>query len=364
LFENDLISYGASPAQVRAMAHELGLKCFTLQPFRDFEGMPPELRARTFDRIERKFDLMQALGTDLLLICSNVSPSCLPDRSRIVEDFRELGERAARRGLRVGYEALAWGRHINDHRDAWSIVEAAAHPAVGLILDTFHSLAREIPIASLNAIAIDKVFLLQVADAPLVKMDYLSWSRHLRCMPGQGELPVFEYVSMLAARGYAGALSLEIFNDRFRAGSAGAVALDGKRSLVYLRDEIAQRHPLASHARLPPRVRCSAIEFIEFALDEAELRRLTPMLSALGFDQAGQHRRKSVSRWCQGDINLVLNSEPEGFAHAYNGLHGASVCAFGLRVGSADDAMKRAQALQIQAFERGRWRPHLLHAGG
>ena len=150
IFESDLL---ASPEPVRvigAMMRDLGLTCVAFQPFRDFEGMPEKLRARVFDRAERKFDLLQELGTDLMLVSSNVSPDALADRGRIVADFHELGERAAARGLRVGFEALAWGRHINDHRDAWDIVRQVNHPAVGLALDSFSSLARGIPIDSLQ----------------------------------------------------------------------------------------------------------------------------------------------------------------------------------------------------------------------
>ena len=53
---------------------------------------------------------MQELGTDLMLVCSSVSPLALGGIDRAAADLRELGERAAARGLRVGYEALAWGR--------------------------------------------------------------------------------------------------------------------------------------------------------------------------------------------------------------------------------------------------------------
>src|SRR5439155_3438758 len=121
------------------------------QPFRDFEGLPEPQRARVFDRAERKFDLMQELDTKLMLVCSNVSPTALGGIDRAAQDFRELGERAARRGLRVGYEALAWGRHINDHRDAWEIVRRADHPNIGLILDSFHTLARRIDVDTIRA---------------------------------------------------------------------------------------------------------------------------------------------------------------------------------------------------------------------
>ena len=80
---------------------------------------------------------------------------------RAADDFRELAERAARRELRVGYEALAWGRHINDHRDAWEIVRRADHPNVGLILDSFHTLAMKIDVETIRAIPGDRIFIVQ-----------------------------------------------------------------------------------------------------------------------------------------------------------------------------------------------------------
>ena len=135
MFENDLLSFNGTPADVRRMIEGLGLRTITFQPFRDFEGMPTERRARVFQRAERKFDLMQELGCDLLMICSNVSPESLGGIDRSAADLRELGERAAKRGLRVGFEALAWGRHINDYRDAWELVRRADHPAIGVVLE-------------------------------------------------------------------------------------------------------------------------------------------------------------------------------------------------------------------------------------
>lgn len=152
IFENDFLAFDGSPADVGKLVRDHGLEITLFQPFRDFEGMPEPLRSRTFDRAERKFDVMQQLGTDLALVCSNVSPAAIGGIDRAAEDFHELGERAARRGLRVGYEALAWGRHISDHRDAWEIVRRADHPNVGLILDSFHTLSRKIDVNSIRSI--------------------------------------------------------------------------------------------------------------------------------------------------------------------------------------------------------------------
>ena len=71
VMEADLLAFDGTPADIRRMAAELGLTIDLYQPFRDFEAMPEPQRARNLDRAERKFDIMQALGTDLVLVCSN-----------------------------------------------------------------------------------------------------------------------------------------------------------------------------------------------------------------------------------------------------------------------------------------------------
>ncbi|GAB4069210.1 sugar phosphate isomerase/epimerase and 4-hydroxyphenylpyruvate domain-containing protein [Ancylobacter sonchi] len=347
IFENDLIAFPGSPAEVRRICGDLGLSIVTCQPFRDFEGMPEGRRQRTFDRAERKFDLLQELGSELLFVCSNVSPEAQSGIDRLAADFVELGERAGRRGLRVGYEALAWGRHIYDYRDAWEIVRRAGRPEVGVVLDSFHILARKLDLATIATIPRDKIAMVQMADAPLLQLDPLSWSRHWRCLPGQGDLDLAGFMDALVATGYDGVLSLEIFNDRFRAGSARSVALDGHRSLIWVLDETARRlgRPVPGAVPMPVPRPVEAVEFIEFAIAEAERPGLEKLLRAFGFGRAGRHRSKDVDLWSQGDIRLVLNSDAEGFAHSYQITHGTSVCALALRVPDAREAIERARAL-------------------
>src|ERR1700756_607447 len=135
IFESDLIASGARPREIARLCTDLGLTICAYQPFRDFEGMPAPQRTRNFVRAERKFDLMAELGTDLMLVCSNVSPLSLGGIDRASADFCELGARAHACGLRVGFEALAWGKHVSDYRDAWEIVRRADHPSIGIILD-------------------------------------------------------------------------------------------------------------------------------------------------------------------------------------------------------------------------------------
>lgn len=347
IFENDLIAFPGSPAEVRRICADLDLRIVTCQPFRDFEGMPEGRRQRVFDRAERKFDLLQELGTDLLFVCSNTSPEALAGIDRLAADFAELGERAGRRGLRVGYEALAWGRHVFDYRDAWEVVRRANRPEVGIVLDSFHILARGLDLAAIGTIPRDRIAMVQMADAPLLQMDPLSWSRHWRCLPGQGDLDLAGFMRALVATGYDGVLSLEIFNDRFRAGSARSVALDGHRSLIWLLDETARQtaRPVPGAVPMPPPGPVEAVEFIEFAVSEAERPGFETLLRALGFGRTGAHRSKDVDLWSQGDIRIVLNSEADGFAHSYQITHGTSVCALALRVPDARAAIARAEAL-------------------
>ena len=346
IFENDLLTFDGSPAEVRRMAEDLGIAITLFQPFRDFEAMPDPQRARNLDRAQRKFDLMQQLGTDLVLVCSNTSAAAIDDPARAAADLHAMAERAAASGLRVGYEALAWGRHVNRWDQAWQIVQAADHPALGLIVDSFHTLAIGDDPAGIADIPGDRIFFVQLADSPLLSMDVLSLSRHYRNFPGQGELDVPRFLRAVLASGYAGPLSLEIFNDDFRAAPARMIARDGLRSLALM-------EAATGLMDLPPPPRLHGVEFIEFAVDETTGPALAARLQTLGFAHHGHHRSKAVELYRQGDINLVLNSEPDSAASEHFQLHGVSVCAMALRVDDTDATLARAEALFCPPWRNG-----------
>jgi 4-hydroxyphenylpyruvate dioxygenase len=234
------------------------------------------------------------------------------------------------------------------------VVRRADHKAIGLVLDSFHTYARRTDVKSLYAIPGDRIFLVQLADAPWLEMDVLSWSRHFRCFPGQGDFPLLEFMAAVEATGYQGDLSLEIFNDQFRAGSPRAFALDGQRSLIYLMDQLRGRTGKSPVAipKMPPRSQCLGVEFIEFAVDDRTADELGAFFGGLGFRKAGQHKSKAVTRWTQGAINLVINREKEGFAHSHYITHGPSVCAIGLKVDSARDTLDRAEKLCDTPFRQ------------
>src|SRR5690606_11774821 len=114
----------------------------------------------------------------------------------------------------------------------------------------------------------EKIFFIQLADAPLLKMDHLSYSRHHRNFPLQGSFPVIPFMKKVLETGYNGPLSLEVFNDEFRAAPAKRIAQDGFRSMLYLQAE------LYPGKILPPLPEVERIEYVEFAVDAARTQLL------------------------------------------------------------------------------------------
>jgi 4-hydroxyphenylpyruvate dioxygenase len=369
LFENDLIYFNGSPAAVAGIGADLGLACELYQPFRDFEGAPDALFQKNLDRAERKFDVMQALGAPLMLVCSNTSPQVIPDEERMATQLYELAERAARRNLRIGFEALAWGRAVNLYSQAWSIVKRANHPHLGLILDSFHTLSLRDDPSGIAKIPGEKIFFMQLADAPLLAMDVLQWARHYRNFPGQGQFDLENFFEQVLVAGYTGPMSLEIFNDLFREVPNRPTAVDAMRSLLYLEAQVRKRFEIATKQNgqaaavgacvldrielfdppdVPP---LAGVSFLEFAVDDSSGRALGELLGRLGFRRAGMHRSKVVTLYRQGDINFVLNADPHSFARAQFLERGASVCAIGMRTDDHVRALNRATALHCTRFD-------------
>ena len=362
LFEADFINFNGSAHDLKRMADGLGLGIDLYQPFRDFEGMPDAIHRRNLDRAERKFDVMQALGVPMMLVCSNTSPLSLGDAERSAAQLAELAERAARRKLRIGYEALAWGRWVKLYAQAWQIVERANHPHLGLILDSFHTLSLGDDPRGIADIPGEKIFFVQMADAPLMAMDVLQWARHHRNFPGQGQFALPAFYEQVLRAGYRGTLSLEIFNDVFRATPNRRTALDAMRSLLYLESEVRARLERACAQAPEDRSAARALQgvalfdppdpapldgfaFLEFAVDEAGAQQLSALLGCLGFARVGQHRTKAVTLYRQGGVDLIVNAQPDSEARARFDAQGPCVCALGLATPDPLRAANRAAAL-------------------
>ncbi|MVU80651.1 TIM barrel protein [Nocardia sp. ET3-3] len=307
VFENDLIASPLSPSQVRRRCADLGLSIDLYQPMRDIEAVPRQDFEANLRRAARKFDLMTELGTDTVLVCSSVAPQAMDDDELAAEQLRVLAGHAADRGLRVAYEALAWGRHVNTWEHSWRIVDIADHPALGLCLDSFHILSRTDDASGIAKLPGDRIFFLQLADAPRLAMDVLQWSRHYRLFPGQGAFDLPAFLGHVLDAGYRGPLSLEVFNDVFRQADPHRAARDAMRSLLWLEEAHALRSGRAEIARPPAPPQLLGHAFTELAVGGAAAGTIAETLTAMGFTHTGTHRTKPVQLWQQGRARILLN---------------------------------------------------------
>src|SRR5918994_1450667 len=213
LFEPDLIANDHSPEEIRAMARRLGLSLELYQPLRDIEGVDEETFAENLRRAGATFATAQRLGIGVVLVCSNVATATIDSDDVSAGQLRRLGDLAQQYDIKVAFEPLAGGRFVDDYRRAWRIAAKSDHPNVGVCLDSFHVLSRRHDPAAIEDIPADKIFFLQLADAPSLSMDVLSWSRHHRLFPGEGSFDLPAFLGHVLRAGYDGPLSLEVFND-------------------------------------------------------------------------------------------------------------------------------------------------------
>jgi 4-hydroxyphenylpyruvate dioxygenase len=207
----DLFEHAEGPDVAINLLRRTGLRVAAYQALRNYEGMPAEVRRQKLGVAAQLMDQMALVGADLLVLCSNTDPGSSGDRAHMVDDLRVLGDLARRRGVRIAYEGLSWGRWIRDYRDAWALIEATDHEQVGMLLDGFH------------------IF---VMDLPMTRLDVLEVSRHYRLFPGEGIAPIDEFVQRVRGIGYTGCWSVEVFNAHYLALSPDAVAMRAARAMA------------------------------------------------------------------------------------------------------------------------------------
>jgi 4-hydroxyphenylpyruvate dioxygenase len=352
IFEPDFVASPLSAEDVASLARDLGITLDLYQPFRDFEGVAQELLRQNFHRAEAKFDVMRRMGVETMLLCSNVGTAISGDDALAADQLRQLGDLAESSGVRVAYEALAWGRYVNDYEHAARLVRAVDHPAIGHCLDSFHILSRGWDPVAIETIPAEKIFFVQMADAPGLTMDLLSWSRHHRVFPGEGAFDLADFMGHLLRAGYNGPVSLEIFNDTFRRTDPTRTAVDALRSLVWLQDLASRQLDRTGRtgarmtvAPLPVMAPPRCFDFVEVRAGESERERVRTILFQLGFDGVGDHRTKPVELWAQGAARVVINRGES--------LPGAPVvAAVGFEVDDPELAEARAERLLAPKVDR------------
>lgn len=236
---------GRSPAQVRAQFADAGVAVTVLDPLAHWlpGGTPPpplpddDPAAGAFGPAEF-LELAGAVGAELVTLIAVYEPPV--DVAAGAEAFAALCDRAAEHGVRLQLEFIP-GTGIGDLAHAWEIVRLADRPNGGLLLDTWHFFRSGSDPELLEQIPVDRVFCLQIEDAPARPSDNLAHeSLHGRLIPGEGELDLSACLAPVLRRGIPASIGPEVFNDDLR--SVGAEEL-GRRLAQRTRAALAAAWP-------------------------------------------------------------------------------------------------------------------------
>ena len=257
LSARDIVGHpGGVGAAVKAVKAS-GLRVTGFQVLRDFEGLSGHLHEYKVDVAKTMLEMCEQLGASVLLVCSSTSTHATDAQDVLVKDLRKLAMLAVPVKIKVAYEALSWGRSINQFTQAWDLVVRADAPNLGLGLDSFHMLAMGARLEELDWLDPEKVFLVQLADFMWQEIrsveERISTARHFRVFPGEGvhSAQLAELVTRLDRIGYRGDYSFEVFNDDYQQMPLPVVAQRARKAAEWLGEDVLRRSvPLPGKLRL------------------------------------------------------------------------------------------------------------------
>ncbi len=247
LMARDLVGHpGGVEAAVQAV-RQSGLRPTGFQVLRDFEGLSGHLHGYKIDIAKSMLQMCAATGAKVLLACSSTSRHATGDLDQIAADLRKLAMLAVPLGIRIAYEGLSWGRHVNEFTTAWDVVQRADCPNLGIGLDSFHIVAAGTPLAAIEDLDPSKIFLVQLSDfmsqeTPSFE-ERMTTARTFRVFPGEGvhSEQLADLVLRLERIGYRGDHSFEVFNDDYQQLPLDTVAERARRSAIWLHTDVLHR---------------------------------------------------------------------------------------------------------------------------
>ena len=253
----DIVGHPQGIEAAIAAVRSSGLRVTGFQVLRDFEGLSGHLHSYKVDIAKQMILMARDLGAPVLLACSSTSSHATADADAIARDLRKLALLALPHGIRVAFEGLSWGRHINEVHQAWAAVEQADCPNLGLAIDSYHQFATSTPLSALEDVDPEKIYLVQLSDFMWQETrtveERISTARTFRVFPGEGvhSAQVAEFVTRLDALGYRGDYSFEVFNDDYQQLPLPLVARRARASARWLGEEVLRRSvPLPNRLRL------------------------------------------------------------------------------------------------------------------
>jgi len=257
LSARDLTTHAGGVDEAVRIVKGSGLRVTGFQVLRDFEGLSGHLHGYKVDVAKSMIEMCSAVGAHVLLACSSTSQHAVGDIDAIARDLRKLAMLALPHRIKVAYEGLSWGRHINEFTRAWEAVKIADISNLGLGLDSYHVFATKTPLDALADLDADRIFLVQLSDFMWNEVrtpeERMATARTFRVFPGEGvhTADLAELVLALDRMGYAGDYSFEVFNDDYQAMPMSTVATRAHRAAAWLAQDVLRRAvPLPNERRM------------------------------------------------------------------------------------------------------------------
>ena len=247
LWAKDLANYPGGFAAAVELVTTSGLKVTGLQVIRDYEGLEGSQHDCKVDLAKATLKMCRAINAPLLIVCSTTVDLPADSATKMAQDLRKLANLAVPQGVRIGYKAVPWGSVTRSNEDAWEMVMAVDHANFSLVIDSFHLMANQTELDSLEEIDPQKIALLQLADFSATEIrtprDKRDTSIHMRVFPGEGvhSSELAAILRRLERIGYRGDIGFLVFNDDYHQLPQEDVLEHARRSAKWVTDQVLRR---------------------------------------------------------------------------------------------------------------------------
>ena len=180
---------------------------------------PNANRAASVDSFKRRCEMYSALGVPRIYTTTATTQKfTLDDYKTGADNMREAGEIARQFHLTAMVEFVRNSSFISTLPTLLKMTRAAAHPNLRAMLDCYHFWSGLNKLEDLDDLRMDEIEHVHFQDVPDIQRELLDYTT--RVVPGDGVSPLTTILRKLAGKGYAGALSVEVFVPKFQKGDA------------------------------------------------------------------------------------------------------------------------------------------------
>jgi sugar phosphate isomerase/epimerase len=204
----EYLNAGGTLPDLKKALTDAGLKVVSVIALHGWITAEGEQYTRVLDDCRRRMDQAAALESPYIVASP---PREVVDLARATERFKDLLRLGREAGVTPSMEFLGFVDGIKSVASAWAIASGSGDPKATIVADVFHLIRGGGAIDDLLTIPGDRLANFHINDVPAVP-DPLTQTDADRVMVGDGIADLPRVIANLRAIGYAGPLSLELFN--------------------------------------------------------------------------------------------------------------------------------------------------------